>query len=74
MGALIENARQYIEMLEDMGVESMKVSLKSSDVIETIDSYRRFSKVQSWPLHLGVTEAGPLLSGLIRSSAVSGRS
>ncbi len=69
VGALIENARQYVEMLEDMGVESMKVSLKSSDVLETIDSYRRFAKVKSWPLHLGVTEAGPLLSGLIRSSA-----
>ena len=68
VGALVENARQYVEMLEDMGVESLKVSLKSSDVIETIDSYRRFSQVQSWPLHLGVTEAGPLLSGLIRSS------
>ncbi len=68
VGALIENARQYIEMLEDMGLESLKVSLKSSDVIETINAYRRFSQVQSWPLHLGVTEAGPLLSGLIRSS------
>ena len=69
VGALIENARQYVEMLEDMGVQAMKVSLKSSDVLETIDSYRRFAEVKTWPLHLGVTEAGPLLSGLIRSSA-----
>jgi (E)-4-hydroxy-3-methylbut-2-enyl-diphosphate synthase len=55
-------------MLEDMGVGAMKVSLKSSDVLETLDAYRRFSAVSTWPLHLGVTEAGPLISGLIRSS------
>lgn len=68
VGALVENAREYVEMLEDMGVDALKVSLKSSDVLETIDAYRRFSKVSLWPLHLGVTEAGPLLSGLVRSS------
>jgi (E)-4-hydroxy-3-methylbut-2-enyl-diphosphate synthase len=68
VGALVESARQYVEMLEDMGIHALKVSLKSSDVLETIDSYRRFSNVSLWPLHIGVTEAGPLLSGLIRSS------
>ena len=68
VGAIVESGRQYVEMLEDMGVDALKVSLKSSDVLETIDAYRRFSKVSDWPLHLGVTEAGPLFSGLIRSS------
>ncbi len=68
VGALVESAREYVGMLEDMGVTGLKVSLKSSDVLETIDSYRRFSHTSLWPLHLGVTEAGPLLSGLIRSS------
>jgi (E)-4-hydroxy-3-methylbut-2-enyl-diphosphate synthase len=68
VGALVENAREYVGMLEDMGVGALKVSLKSSDVRETIESYRRFSEISSWPLHLGVTEAGPLFSGLIRSS------
>ncbi|HPI91621.1 MAG TPA: flavodoxin-dependent (E)-4-hydroxy-3-methylbut-2-enyl-diphosphate synthase [Deltaproteobacteria bacterium] len=68
VGAIVESGRQYVEMLEDMGVDALKVSLKSSDVLETIDAYRRFSKVSAWPLHLGVTEAGPLISGLIRSS------
>jgi (E)-4-hydroxy-3-methylbut-2-enyl-diphosphate synthase len=68
VGALVESAREYVGMLEDMGVKAMKVSLKSSDVLETIESYRRFSGISQWPLHLGVTEAGPLLSGLIRSS------
>lgn len=69
VGALVENAGEYVRMLEDMGVSSMKVSLKSSDVLETIDAYRRFSRISRWPLHLGVTEAGTLFSGLIRSSA-----
>ncbi len=68
VGAIVESGRQYVEMLEDMGVTAMKVSLKSSDVLETLDAYRRFSAVSTWPLHLGVTEAGPLISGLIRSS------
>ncbi len=68
VGALVENASEYVRMLEDMGVSSIKVSLKSSDVLETLDAYRRFSRISSWPLHLGVTEAGTLFSGLIRSS------
>lgn len=68
VGGIVESGRQYVEMLEDMGLSAMKVSLKSSDVQETIDAYRRFSKVSDWPLHLGVTEAGPLFSGLVRSS------
>jgi (E)-4-hydroxy-3-methylbut-2-enyl-diphosphate synthase len=68
VGALVENAGEYVRMLEDMGVGSIKVSLKSSDVLETIDAYRRFSRISRWPLHLGVTEAGTLFSGLIRSS------
>ncbi len=68
VGALVENAREYVETLEDMGVQAIKVSLKSSDVLETVESYRRFADISQWPLHLGVTEAGPLFSGLIRSS------
>jgi (E)-4-hydroxy-3-methylbut-2-enyl-diphosphate synthase len=68
VGAIVENAREYVEMLEDMGVRAIKVSLKSSDVLETIESYRRFARVSIWPLHLGVTEAGTLLPGVIRSS------
>jgi (E)-4-hydroxy-3-methylbut-2-enyl-diphosphate synthase len=68
VGALVENALDYVKMLEDMGVSALKVSLKSSDVLETIDAYQRFSRICDWPLHLGVTEAGTLISGVIRSS------
>ncbi|MCD6569419.1 MAG: flavodoxin-dependent (E)-4-hydroxy-3-methylbut-2-enyl-diphosphate synthase [Deltaproteobacteria bacterium] len=72
VGALIESARQSVSMLEDMGVKSIKVSLKSSDVIETINAYRGFAKISAWPLHIGVTEAGTLFSGAIRSSVALG--
>jgi len=67
-GALVENAKEYVEVLEDMGVRAIKVSLKSSGVLQTIDAYRKFSGISSWPLHLGVTEAGTMFSGAIRSS------
>jgi len=72
VGAIVESAREYVSMVEDMGLKSIKVSLKSSDVIETIESYRRFAQISNWPLHLGVTEAGTLLPGLIRSSVGMG--
>jgi len=68
VAALVETARQYVEMVEDMGLKAIKVSLKSPDVIETIDAYRAFSAISDWPLHLGVTEAGTLFSGAIRSA------
>jgi (E)-4-hydroxy-3-methylbut-2-enyl-diphosphate synthase len=67
--ALIESAKENVAMLEDFGVKSIKVSLKSSDVIETIDAYKGFARISKWPLHIGVTEAGTLFSGAIRSAA-----
>lgn len=68
VAALVESARQHVTLLEDLGVGAIKVSLKSSDVIETIETYRRFASICAWPLHLGVTEAGTLFSGAIRSA------
>jgi (E)-4-hydroxy-3-methylbut-2-enyl-diphosphate synthase len=72
VGALFESAREQVMLLEDLGVNAIKVSLKSSDVRETIDAYRRFAAISNKPLHLGVTEAGTLFSGSIRSSAGMG--
>jgi (E)-4-hydroxy-3-methylbut-2-enyl-diphosphate synthase len=72
VGALVENAVQYARMLEDMGVTALKVSLKSSDVLETVEAYRRFSKLSDLPLHLGLTEAGTPFAGAIRSAAAMG--
>lgn len=66
--ALVESAERHITLLEDMGYSRIKVSLKASGVVPTLDAYRLFSKKHRYPLHVGVTEAGPLFQGLIKSA------
>jgi len=68
VSAIVASALDNVKLLEDLGVANIKVALKSSDVLETIQAYRRFAAVSDWPLHVGVTEAGTLFSGLVRSS------
>lgn len=66
---LYESALKHVKILEDLGFEDIVISLKGSSVKETIEAYRYASKMFKYPLHLGVTEAGPKDTGLIRSSA-----
>lgn len=66
--AMVESALRHIRMLEDEGFDLIKVSLKSSDVIDTIEAYRLLAAKVDYPLHLGVTEAGTLVDGAIKSS------
>ena len=66
--SLVTSAMRHIAILESMDFDLIKVSLKSSDVATMIQAYRKFSEVSDYPLHLGVTEAGTLKSGLIKSS------
>jgi (E)-4-hydroxy-3-methylbut-2-enyl-diphosphate synthase len=66
--ALAESALRAVEYVEDLGFSCLKVSLKSSDVSVTVDACRLFSEKSDYPLHLGVTEAGTILSSAIRSS------
>ncbi len=66
--ALVESARRHIEMLEDMGFSSIKVSLKGSDVPLTIEAYRLFAEEFDYPTHVGITEAGPPPLGTIKSA------
>ena len=65
---MIKSAMRHIEILEDLNFYDIKLSLKSSDVPTTIEAYRKVSTMIDYPLHLGVTEAGTLKSGLIKSS------
>ena len=65
---MIKSAMRHIEILEDLNFYDIKLSLKSSDVLTTIEAYRKAAKLIDYPLHLGVTEAGTLKSGLIKSS------
>jgi (E)-4-hydroxy-3-methylbut-2-enyl-diphosphate synthase len=66
--AMVESALRHVRMLENHGFDLIKVSLKSSDVLDTIDSYRLLAEQIDYPLHLGVTEAGTLVDGAIKSS------
>ena len=65
---MIKSAMRHIEILEDLNFYDIKLSLKSSDVMTTIEAYQKVSGMIDYPLHLGVTEAGTLKSGLIKSS------
>jgi (E)-4-hydroxy-3-methylbut-2-enyl-diphosphate synthase len=66
--ALVESALGHIKILEDLDFTDIKVSIKASDVPTTIDAYRLMSKKAKYPLHIGVTEAGTLFSGTVKSA------
>ncbi len=65
---MVQSAIAHIKILEDLDFDLIKVSLKSSDVLTTIEAYRSIAEKISYPLHLGVTEAGTMRGGLIKSS------
>tara|TARA_Y100000022_G_C13231617_1_gene367634 strand:- start:3 stop:1223 length:1221 start_codon:yes stop_codon:yes gene_type:complete len=67
--ALVESALLEARYLEDVGFHNIKISVKHSNVPLMIESYRLLAEKVEYPLHLGVTEAGPLPGGLIKSIA-----
>ena len=66
--ALVESAKHNIKILEDNDFFNFKISVKSSDIFLTVKAYKLLSKICDYPLHLGVTEAGGLFTGSIKSS------
>jgi len=66
--ALVESARHNIKLLEDNDFFNFKISVKSSDIFLTVKAYQQLSETCDYPLHLGVTEAGGLFTGSIKSS------
>ena len=66
--ALVESANYNIKLLEDNEFFNFKISVKSSDIFLTVKAYKRLSEICDYPLHLGVTEAGSLFTGSIKSS------
>ena len=66
--ALVESAKYNIQLLEDNDFFNFKISVKSSDIFLTVKAYKKLSEICNYPLHLGVTEAGGLLTGSIKSS------
>ena len=66
---LVESAKKTIKILEDLDFKDIVISLKGSHALETIEAYRLASKEFDYPLHIGITEAGPKDIGLVRSVA-----
>ncbi|OGW81569.1 MAG: 4-hydroxy-3-methylbut-2-en-1-yl diphosphate synthase [Omnitrophica bacterium RIFCSPLOWO2_12_FULL_44_17] len=66
--ALVESAKGHVEILEEYGFSDIVISMKSSDVLTTIEAYRLASKTFDYPLHVGVTEAGTLLKGAVANA------
>ena len=71
--ALIESAEQNIKLLEDNDFFNFNISVKSSDVFLAIKAYEGLSNLYDYPLHLGITEAGGLVTGSIKSSIGIGK-
>ncbi len=67
--ALVASAQRELAYFGEVGFDDVKISVKSSNVPVMIDSYRLLSETVDYPLHLGVTEAGPLPGGLVKSTA-----
>lgn len=66
--ALVESALNHVKILEAVGFYDIIISIKSSDVLQMIESYRLISEKVNYPLHVGVTEAGTIWRGTIKSS------
>lgn len=66
--ALVESAMQHIRILEELDFHDMKISLKAHDVPLTLAAYRLMSETVDYPLHLGITEAGTVNTGIIKSA------
>jgi (E)-4-hydroxy-3-methylbut-2-enyl-diphosphate synthase len=66
--AMVESALEHISLLEALHFFDIKISLKSSDLLDTVQAYRLIRKKVNYPLHLGITAAGPSFSGTIKSS------
>ncbi len=66
--AMVESALRNIDMLDAFGFDNIKISIKASDVSRTVAAYRAFSEQCDFPVHVGVTEAGSLYTGIVKSS------
>ena len=66
--AMVESALRHIRILEELDFRLIKVSLKASDVLRTLEAYRLLARIVDYPFHGGITEAGPRLPGAVKSA------
>ena len=67
--AMVESALQEIAYFDEVGFDLIKISVKASNVPLMVEAYRKLSAITDHPLHVGVTEAGPLPGGLVKATA-----
>jgi (E)-4-hydroxy-3-methylbut-2-enyl-diphosphate synthase len=67
--AMVESALRHVRRFEDLGFSLIKISLKAPDVIRTLRAYRLLAEKVDYPFHAGITEAGALIAGSVKSSA-----
>jgi (E)-4-hydroxy-3-methylbut-2-enyl-diphosphate synthase len=67
--AMVESALRHVRLLEDLDFRLIKISLKASDIPRTLEAYRLLAAQVDYPFHAGITEAGRLLAGSVKSSA-----
>lgn len=67
--AMVESAMRHVHILEDLGFDLIKVSLKASDISRTLRAYQLMAEKTDYPFHAGITEAGSIISGTVKSSA-----
>lgn len=65
---MVNKALEYVGWCEELDFHNVIVALKSSTVLTAVEAYRRFSQLSDYPLHLGITEAGTLVSGSVKSA------
>lgn len=66
--AMVASAEYYVRLFEEEGCGALKVSLKASNVLATLEACKMFSEKSDIPLHLGITEAGPVSAGIVKSA------
>lgn len=66
--SMVESALRHVRILEEEGYQNIKISLKASRVPLMIEAYRKIANIVDYPLHLGVTEAGTIKSGVVKSA------
>jgi (E)-4-hydroxy-3-methylbut-2-enyl-diphosphate synthase len=66
--AMVASAIREVEILEEKGFQDIVVSLKAFDIPTTVSAYEKFSQLRDYPLHIGITEAGPMPEGAVRSA------
>jgi len=67
--AMVESAMRHVRILEDLGFDLIKISLKASDIFRTVKAYQLMAEKVDYPFHAGITEAGSIVSGTVKSSA-----